>query len=116
ELVSYKPSELVTNVVTTPVSLLVTETLTPSITAPDGSTTVPRISPEFVFCARTTWSRLNKRQHANATCIAFLIIPPFFARTRMLFFAHSAGIRVDTITLGRPHLPEQYLGDGPKAE
>src|SRR5260370_18164833 len=48
-----------------PVARLVTVTLTPSTTAPVASVTVPRISPEFVFCANPLVTPKAKRQTAR---------------------------------------------------
>src|ERR1700756_2443494 len=48
-----------------PESRLVTVTLTPSTTAPVASVTVPRISPEFVFCANPLVTLKAKRQTAR---------------------------------------------------
>src|SRR6266849_2752338 len=56
------PLPLLTNSVVMPVSRLVTVTLTPSTTAPVASVTVPRISPEFVFCANPLLTPKAKRQ------------------------------------------------------
>jgi hypothetical protein len=47
------------NVLTTPLSTSLTVTVTPGMTAPAESVAVPRISPEFVFCA----NRLILEEH-----------------------------------------------------
>src|SRR5260370_7688222 len=59
------PLPLVTNSLVMPVSRLVTVTLTPSTTAPVASVTVPRISPEFVFCANPLVTPKAQRQTAR---------------------------------------------------
>jgi hypothetical protein len=50
-LVSHRPTLFVTYLLLTPVSLLITVTLTPGTSEADESVAVPRISPEIEFCA-----------------------------------------------------------------
>src|SRR5260370_20383791 len=65
EPVSYRPSLLVTSCFVTAVSTFVTVIATPGTTAPDESVTVPRTSPEFVFCATLKAAVQARRQKAS---------------------------------------------------
>src|SRR5580692_5563977 len=58
------PAEFVASTVATPVCTLVMVTVTPETNAPEGSETVPLISPVFAFCAQI---RLVVKVRNNAT-------------------------------------------------
>src|ERR1700677_1330275 len=65
------PSLLVTKSFVSPVSLLVSVTVTPGNTAPPADT-VPRISPVFLLCENAdadTNSRRHKESHQRRTLI-----------------------------------------------
>src|SRR6266851_2410864 len=83
EDVSYKPSWFVVKVLVTPVLVFTTVTVTSGSTAPLTSVTVPRISPEFVLCAKPTSTRPVHAMIASITANQFnfvlplnLILPP----------------------------------------
>ena len=57
-------------------TLFVTVTLTPGNTAPEESVTVPRISPEFEFCARTEPAKPSASPHSISIQLRFIILLP----------------------------------------
>jgi hypothetical protein len=79
---SYRPLPLVVVAVDTPVWTLVSVTATLGTTAPEGSVTIPLISPVFVFCAcpgcvssRTAATAIRTHCLHRCACIA---VPPEF--------------------------------------
>src|SRR5260370_28540217 len=86
EEVSYRPSLLVVRCLTTPVSRLVTVTLTSGIRAPLASVAVPRMSPELVFCAIATLFKLANANRATekVTLKYFPILPPIPFRASVM--------------------------------
>src|ERR1017187_3417361 len=69
ETASYKPASFVVSSFVTPVSTLRTVMATPGITAPLASVTVPRISPELVFCARLKPARHRTKNTSSSICM-----------------------------------------------
>jgi len=58
----------------TPVSILVSVTVTPGIMALEASVTVPRISPVFVFCEKAGFGRNTTRQKTQARQNTLLVL------------------------------------------
>src|ERR1700691_2394580 len=97
------PASLVVSSFDTPVSVFRIETLTPAATAPEGSFTVPRISPEFVFCAKPTALR-NIAEKTNSAVAPKLIDRDLFFIERLLSAVIERGYRKgQTILHGKRH-------------
>src|SRR5580692_9256659 len=90
------PALFVVSSFDTPVSVFSIVTLTSETTAPEGSVTVPRISPEFVFCANPTALRSAIKTTNSAVAPKSIDRDQFFIRDSL---CGSTALSKDTPTL-----------------
>src|ERR1022692_13659 len=83
------PSVLVTKSFVSPVSLLVSVTVTPGNTAPPADT-VPRISPVFLLCENASPAMPSRRQNASAQRMK--LVMEFLPRLRGRFPSSRMGL------------------------
>src|SRR6202158_1278390 len=74
------PESFVTKVFVTPVLTFVTVIVTPGTSAPEGSVTLPRMSREFVLCAKHVPLPTIRRTGRSHRCIFVMEVPPKLLR------------------------------------
>src|SRR5277367_4760819 len=87
------PSALLTNSFVSPVSMFVSVTVPPATAAPEVSSTVPRMSPEFVFCARPPLVIHSDTRTTRAKRNAYLIFVPSHEE-----LSHTPSIRLTLVS------------------
>src|SRR5262249_33696382 len=84
------PEPFVVRFLVTPVSVFKIVTAAAGMAAPVASVTVPRISPEFVFCAKANPGASTKRNESSAFLTSILFKTPHLRKSSCYDSAHSS--------------------------